>query len=193
MLCDEIYAEFDRDAVPTVFSVNQDLGIVTTSFSKAYGLGGLKLGIGLARKNIVDELYADVLNTVGNSSNIVQFMAVELLTKGRKNLESHKRKWMSLKDETEEWLREKCLEYLPNKLGVTYWVKLPIKDSYRWINEYAIPHYSLAAVPGTFFLFKNGYELVRSNRIRLGLGNINPDEPNLAEAFEVLEKAMNTY
>ena len=193
VLCDEIYAEFDRDAVPTVFSVNQDLGIVTTSFSKAYGLGGLKLGVGLARKDLVDELYADVLNTVGNSSNIVQFMAVELLTKGRKNLESHKRKWMSLKDETEEWLKDKGLEYLPNKLGVTYWVKLPIKDTHRWINEHAIPQHSLAAVPGAFFLFKNGYKLVKSNRIRLGLGNISPDKPNLAEAFEVLEKAMNTY
>jgi len=27
--------------------------------------------------------------------------------------------------------------------------------------------------------------------VRLGLGNINPDKPNLAEAFEVLEKALN--
>lgn len=35
VLCDEIYAEFDRDLVPTLFSVDPKLGIVTTSFTKA--------------------------------------------------------------------------------------------------------------------------------------------------------------
>ena len=193
VLCDEIYAEFDRNAIPTVFSVNKDFGIVTTSFTKAYGLGGLKLGVAIAKKNLVNELYTDVLNTVGNSPNIVQLIAVELLTKGREYLERHKQKWTSLKKETEEWLNEKGLEYFPNKSGITYWVKLPIKDTYKWINDYAIPKYSSAPIPGTFFLFKNNYKLIKSNMIRLGLGNINTDKPNLAEALEALEKAIDTY
>ncbi|HML03028.1 MAG TPA: aminotransferase class I/II-fold pyridoxal phosphate-dependent enzyme, partial [Candidatus Bathyarchaeia archaeon] len=47
VLCDEIYAEFDRNRVPTLLSVDSEMGIVTTSFSKAYGLGGLKLGVAL--------------------------------------------------------------------------------------------------------------------------------------------------
>jgi len=193
VLCDEIYAEFDRDFVPTIFSVNPDSGIVTTSFTKAYGLGGLKLGIALAKKDIVDELYMDVLNTVGNSPNIVQLVAVELLTKGRENLEKHKQKWTSLKKTTEEWLKEKSFAYFPDKAGITYWVKLPVRDTYKWVNEHAIPHHSLAAVPGAFFLFKSGYKLVKSNKIRLSLGNINPDKPELGEALEALEKALKTY
>ena len=101
VLCDEIYAEFDRKVVPTIFSVDPEVGIVTTSFTKAYGLGGLKLGIILAGKELVDELYTDVLNTVGTSPNIVQLVATELLTKGKENLLRHKKEWDRLKRQTE--------------------------------------------------------------------------------------------
>ncbi|MDH5450989.1 MAG: pyridoxal phosphate-dependent aminotransferase [Candidatus Bathyarchaeota archaeon] len=193
VLCDEIYSEFDRNALPTIFSVNPELGITTTSFTKAYGLGGLKLGIALAGKDLVDGLYKDVLNTVGNSPNIVQLIAIELLSKNIETLEKHKEKWLALKSVTEEWLEEHSLEYFPNKMGITYWVKLPTDDTYKWINKHAIPKHSLAAVPGTFFLFKSNHRLQKSNKIRLGLGNIPPDKLRLLEALQVLEKVIETY
>ncbi|MDI6691569.1 MAG: pyridoxal phosphate-dependent aminotransferase [Candidatus Bathyarchaeota archaeon] len=117
VLCDEIYAEFQRDAIPTIFSVDEELGIVTTSFTKAYGLGGLKLGITSTNKNIVDGLYADLTNTFGGASNVVYLVAWELLTKDRKILENHKQKWISLKKETEEWLNEKGFEFFKTKLA----------------------------------------------------------------------------
>jgi aspartate/methionine/tyrosine aminotransferase len=190
VLCDEIYAEFDRSTIPTIFSINQELGIATTSFTKAYGLGGLKLGVALANEKLVNELYEDVLNTVGNSPNVVQIIAAELLAKGRGKLEEHKRKWTKLKRETEEWLDEKGFEYSPNEAGITYWVKMPIADSYEWIEKQTIPRYSLAPVAGAFFLFNSGYDVAKSSMIRLGLGNINPERPCLTEAFETLEKAL---
>jgi len=193
VMCDEIYAEFDRNAVPTVFSVDPERGIVTTSFTKAHGLGGLKLGTALANSEIVEELYTDVLNTVGNSPNLVQIIAAELLTKGKDNMEKHREKWIRLKQQTEEWLKQEQLEYFPNSISVTYWVKLPVEDTYKWINDHAIPKYSLALVPGTFFLFRDSYELIKSNMVRLGLGNINPDKPTLSEAFSVLEQALKTW
>jgi aspartate/methionine/tyrosine aminotransferase len=192
VLCDEIYAEFNRGTVPTLFSVDKELAIVTTSFTKAYGLGGLKLGIALAGRELVDELYIDVLNTVGNSSNIVQLVASELLAKDKQRLEAHKQKWAFLKKLTEEWLDKRDLEYFPNRVGVTYWVKLPIRNTYKWTNQHAILRHSLAAVPGTFFLFKDNYKLWNSDRIRLGLGNIHPDQSSLAKALGGLEKALNT-
>jgi aspartate/methionine/tyrosine aminotransferase len=193
VLCDEIYAEFDRGIVPTLFSVDPEYDIVTTSFTKAYGLGGLKLGVALASKQLVDELYTDVLNTVGNSPNIVQIIATELLSKAKEKLEEHKQKWNRLRNEAEKWLLEKGFRFFPNKMGVTYWVQLPTPDTHEWMNLHAIPRYSVAAVPGTFFLFKSGCELKRSSMIRLSLGNIDPDRPSLVEGLRALEKALNTY
>ncbi|MGB9676750.1 MAG: pyridoxal phosphate-dependent aminotransferase [Candidatus Bathyarchaeales archaeon] len=191
VLCDEIYAEFERASIPTIFSVDEELGITTTSFTKAYGLGGLRLGVTLASERLVDTLYADTLNTIGNSSNIVQIVAAKLLKEYLHKLEEHKQKWTAFKRETEEWLEAKKLEYFPNKFGVTYLVKTPIKDTYKWVNEKAIPKYSVAPVPGTFFLFKSDYKLVRTNMVRLGLGNINPENPNLQLALEALWKAIS--
>jgi len=193
VLCDEIYAEFERNTIPPVFSINPKFGITTTSFTKAYGLGGLKLGVAIANEALVKELYIDVLNTIGNTPNIIQIIATELLAKNKEQLEKHKQKWTGLKKETEEWLDQKGIKYFPNKAGVTYWVQIPVKDTYKWINEKTIPNYGLAPVPGTFFLFKDNYKLLKTNMIRLGLGNINPDKPNLTEALEVLEKALKTY
>ena len=193
VLCDEIYAEFNRKTAPTLFSVDPHLSIVTTSFTKAYGLGGLKLGIALTGRDLVNELYTDVLNTVGNSPNIVSIVAAELLAKEKEKLQKHKQKWNRLKKETEKWLAEMKLQYFPNKLSVTYWVKLPVKDTYRWINEQTIPKYNLAPVPGAFFLFKNDYKLAKSNMIRLGIGGMNPESPILTEALSVLETALKEH
>lgn len=192
VLCDEIYAEFDRNAVPTVFSMDNKLGIVTTSFTKAYGLGGLKLGIGLASKELVDEFYADTLSTVGVFSNIVEITVANLLSKSYNVMERHKEKYLRLKKDAEKLLKEKGFDYSTSDLCITFWIKLPVKDTHKWINQHAIPHYSLAAVPGAFFLFKDDYELRESNRIRLGFGSLNPDEPQLPETFEALEKAIQT-
>lgn len=192
VLCDEIYAEFARKAVPTIFSVDPELGIVTTSFSKAYGLGGLKLGIALADKPLVDEIYSDVLNTIGNSPNVVQLAAIQLLTEARESLEMHKQKWIQLKRETESWLDQRGLEYFRNDVSITYWVKTPITDTFRWVNEQAIKDHSLAVVPGSFFLFRNNHELAISNMFRLGLGSINPDGSSLQDALDVLGRALDT-
>jgi aspartate/methionine/tyrosine aminotransferase len=193
VLCDEIYAEFDRKSVPTLFSVDPECAIVTTSFTKAYGLGGLKLGVALASKQLVDELYTDVLNTVGNSPNIVHIVATELLSKAKEKLEEHKQKWNRLRNEAEKWLLERGFGFFPSRIGVTFWVQLPIAGTHRWVNLHAIPRYDVATVPGTFFLFKNGSRLNRSSMIRLSLGNVDPDGSNLREGLEALEKALNTY
>ncbi len=193
VLCDEIYAEFDRNAAPTVFSVDPDHGIVTTGFTKAYGLGGLKLGVALAGKELVDELYADVLNTVGNSPNVVQLLATELIGRNIDVLEKHKQKWTPLKRETEEWLGAQGFEFWPNRFGVTYWVRMPMTDTYKWINEYAVPCCNVAPVPGVFFLFKSGYELARSSMVRIGIGNVDPSRGNMTETLEMLGQAISSY
>lgn len=190
VLCDEIYAEFERNAIPTIFSIDKELGIVTTSFTKAYGLGGLRFGIALAREKLVKELYDDTVNTIGNSSNIVQLIAVKLLTKGKESLETHMQKWRRLKNKTEQWLSENDFNYFPNKAGVTYWVKTPLKDTHKWVNDCAIPKHSLAPVPGAYFLFRKNSKLVRTDMVRLGLGGIDPHNSVLPEALEVFGKTV---
>jgi len=89
--------------------------------------------------------------------------------------------------------RDWGFKFFPNKMGVTYWVQLPTPDTHEWMNLHAIQRYSVATVPGTFFLFKNGCKLKRSSMIRLSLGNIDPDRPSLIEGLRALEKALNTY
>ncbi|HKZ95240.1 MAG TPA: pyridoxal phosphate-dependent aminotransferase [Candidatus Bathyarchaeia archaeon] len=190
VVCDEIYAEFSREAIPSIFSVDKKLGIVTTGFSKAYGLGGLKMGVAIADGQLIDEFYADTLSTVGVFSNIVDITMTKLLTEGYEAMEQNKQKYLRLKQDAQEILDEKRFEYFPNDFCITFWVKLPVKDTHRWINEHTIPRHSSAAVPGAFFLFRNDNKLAKSNMIRLGLGYVNPDKPNLDEAFNVLQKAI---
>jgi aspartate/methionine/tyrosine aminotransferase len=189
VLCDEIYAEFNRAAVPIIFSADSDRSIVTTSFTKAYGLGGLKLGIAVLDKELVKDLYRDVLNTIGNSANVIQMVATELL-KNLKKLEEYADKWKESKTATEKWLDENDLRYFPNKSGVTYWVETPIDDTYKWVNESVIPDFNLALVPGAHFLFKNDYEVIKSNMMRIGLGALSPSEHDVQSALETLRVAM---
>jgi len=105
-------------------------------------------------------------------------------------MERHKEKYLKLKKDTEKLLKEKDFEYFTGDLCITFWIKLPVKDTYKWIDQHAIRRHSLAAVPGAFFLFGNDYELMKSNRIRLGVGSLNPDKPQLPEAFEIFERAV---
>jgi len=189
VVCDEIYAEFNRAVVPSLFSIDPERAIVTASFTKAFGLGGLKLGTALASKTMVDQLYSDVLHTIGNSSNIVQAVAARILANDRDRLEAHTERWSGLKRRMESWLDETNLQYTPNRVGVTYWVKTPIEDTYNWTNETTIKKYRLAAVPGAFFLFKGDNRIVKSSMLRLGLGAINP-EAQFEDALETLEKTL---
>jgi aspartate/methionine/tyrosine aminotransferase len=192
VVCDEIYAEFERKAVPTVFSVDSEYGIVTTSYTKAYGLGGVKVGTAVANESLVDGFYEDVLNTVGNSPNVIQLATAKLLTDGKAHLEKHKRRWVALKKHVEKWLNEAEIEYFPNEISITYWINLQMKDTHRWVNECAVPRFSVAPVPGAFFLFQKGYDIARSNMIRLGLGAIDPAKPEfLDEALAALQLAAS--
>jgi len=191
VVCDEIYAEFDRENNIPIFSVDHEFGIVTTSFSKAYGLGGLKAGFIVASEEIVDELYSSVFNTAGSDSNLVELALIDLLTKGRSSMERDKQKWVVLRKKTEEWLRQAdTVSYTPNSCGVVFWLETQIRDTYRWVNQHTVPKFSLAVVPGAFFLFKE-YEINQSNQVRLGVGNISPERPdNLDSALQSLEEAL---
>lgn len=192
VLCDEIYAEFNRKAVPCTYSINNDYGITITGFSKAYGLGGLKLGAAIAKAELINEFYNDSLNTVGNHPNIVQHIAIELFTKYKKEMEKHLKKWDCLKKETQNFLDENNFEYLASKVGITYWVKTNISNTHKWVNKRAITKHDLVVVPGAFFFYKNNYEMVKSNKIRLGIGSINPEKPNLMDALETFKKSLHS-
>jgi DNA-binding transcriptional MocR family regulator len=77
-----------------------------------------------------------------------------------------------------------------NNCGVTFWLEVEkVRDTYRWTNQYTIPKISLSAVPGAFFLYEEGYRIVRSNQARLGVGNVRVDE--LEEALCAFEKAVS--
>jgi hypothetical protein len=191
VLCDEVYAEFDRSNNPTLFSIEPEWGITTTSLTKAYGLGGLKIGFALASEKLVMGFYQNVLNTVGCWPNLVEATLSNLLRKGKDAMERHQEKWIETRRKTEKWLETvDGISIMPNTCGVTFWLEIKkVKDTYQWTNEYTIPKMSLSAVPGAFFLYEDGYEIVKSNHARLGIGNIKSDK--LDEALSAFEKAVN--
>ena len=191
VICDEIYSEFNRKFIPTVYSVDKENGITTTGFSKCYGLGGLKLGVSISKKELTDELYIDSLNSVGNHPNIVQYISYELFKKNKKDLDNHLKKWDNLKKETENFLDKNNFEYFPCKVGITYWIKTKINDTHQWVNKKTLPSYGLVVVPGAFFLYRYNYKLKKSNMIRIGLGNINPEKPNLNKTLNIFKKAFS--
>jgi len=174
-----------------LFSIGPQWGITTTSFTKAYGFGGLKAGFALASDSFVDILYANVLNTVGCGSNLVEAVLADLLTKGKDAMEKQQRTWAELRRRTEHWLKNcENLSFVPNRLGVTFWVDLEkVKDTYQWANEFTIPKMGLSTVPGAFFLYTKNYAIVKSNQTRLGIGNIQANK--LEDALSVLENAIN--
>lgn len=191
VLCDEIYAEFDRPNNPTLFSIEPQWGITTTSFTKAYGLGGLKAGLALASKNLTEQFYQNILNTVGCGSNLVEAALTDLLTRGKDAMEKHKEKWIEIRRKTEKRLSTmNGISFMPNKCGVTFWLEIEkIGDTYRWTNEYTFPKIGLATVPGAFFLYEDDYAIVKSNQVRLGVGNIKVGE--LDKALSAFEKAIS--
>jgi aspartate/methionine/tyrosine aminotransferase len=191
VLCDEVYAEFDRSRNPTLFSIEPEWGITSTSFTKAYGLGGLKIGLALASEKLVKQFYQNVLNTIGCGSNLVEAAFTDLLASGKDTIERHKEKWAEIRRKTEKWLETvDGVSFVPNKCGVTFWLEIEkVKDTYRWTNDYTIPKMGLSTVPGAFFLYEDGYAIVKSNQTRLGVGNIKAGE--LDEALSIFEKAVN--
>jgi len=191
VLCDEIYAEFDRSHIPTLFSIEPQWGITTTSFTKAYGLGGLKAGIALASEKLVEQFYQNVLNTIGCGSNLVEAALIDLLTKGKDAMEKNKEKWIEIRQKTGKRLENiSGISFTLNKCGVTFWLELEkMRDTYRWTNEYTIPIIGLSTVPGAFFLYENDYSIVKSNQVRLGVGNMKIDK--LDEALSAFEDAVN--
>jgi histidinol-phosphate aminotransferase len=76
LVVDEAYADFsDRYESPIRMLVEDDLDVVVTrTFSKAYGLAGLRIGFGVARPEVVR--YLDLVGMPFNASSIAQEAAI---------------------------------------------------------------------------------------------------------------------
>jgi len=104
-----------------------DLTMSNLDLSASFNHGNPETTAQLARLYGVnpESFFLSSARAVGNSPNLVQLIAAELLSKNGEKLEQHKQKWTSLRQQTQQWL-ERGLEFFPSKVGVTFWARAKI-------------------------------------------------------------------
>ena len=105
VVMDEAYFEFAHDIedYPHALSYNYDNVIVLRTFSKAYGLAGFRIGYGIAREDIIENLLKTKLTfeptTLGEAAALAAYEDTEFLKKSIKVVNEGKERLYSFFDD----------------------------------------------------------------------------------------------
>jgi histidinol-phosphate aminotransferase len=105
IVADEAYYEFAKDVedYPKALEYHQDNVIVLRTFSKAYGLAGFRVGYGIAREEIIENLLKTKLTfeptTLGQAAALAAFEDEEFLENSIKVVNEGKKKLYAFFDE----------------------------------------------------------------------------------------------
>jgi aspartate/methionine/tyrosine aminotransferase len=182
ILCDEIFRDALREPRGTVATLGPRW-VTTSSLTKAYGLGGLRLGW-IAGSDEVLARCVRVQNALSASPSIPSIaLALELAP----HLDTLRaRSHRILADNQERWtalLRDGVPFTVPVRpLGTTAWALFPSPGEGDAFAAFASRSSDLAVTPGRFFGDPRG--------IRIGLGG---DPARFAAALDALRHALATF
>lgn len=183
LVVDEVYQDFLGADIQPGFLAADNI-VTTSSLTKVYGLGGLRVGWVFASEAIVQRAYA-VYNNLGvNNAFPADHLAAVLMQRGipelvaRRARESSARGWAIVN----EWLATRDdLAVVAPEGGLTCFPRLAEGRSSETLNAILQKDYDTNFVPGRFFEDDRSF--------RLGFGA--PDDM-LREALHRLGKALNT-
>ena len=112
VLVDEAYLHFARGATSCVDLAKQDKGVVVLrTFSKLYGMAGLRAGAAIGRPELLDKLTAfgpGILPTAGMAGATASLLVRDLVAQRRQTL-------VEARETTFEFLRKHGYSFLPSE------------------------------------------------------------------------------
>ncbi len=149
ILMDEIFREAAFEKAPTSAATVSDRFIVTSSPSKFYGLGGLRIGWCLASRDILRKLEAAKNFTSVAASKLSDALAVRALRMRERIVERNRSLLDKNRKLVEEWVEEQSrIEWVP-PVGHTCFPRF--QGSVDRLVSIALDRHGTLIAPGRFF------------------------------------------
>jgi len=151
VIVDEVYGEWLREAgVPSTIHVSPRV-IVTSSLTKVWGLGGLRVGWVIAEPSLADRMR----HMAGLFDNIIahpsERLAVRALERSAAIIGPHVKLVTRNRDLVQRWVEgTPGVMWVPPAAGATAFVNLGLGDVWRFADALARAH-GTRIVPGHFF------------------------------------------
>ncbi len=184
LICGEAYLESVLEhQIPPAFQIS-DQAISIGSMSKAYGLGGLRVGWIFCDEELKSKIHSLENYVSPHNTYIAQEIAVQALKQREDLLQRGKKLVRENFDILSDWVDSReDVEWVPPDGGPICFFKIPKKVDVWELMKQLKKEYNTLVVPGDFFWAK-GF-------IRVGFGN-KPDHvrkgiENLGEALDELK------
>ncbi len=180
VVVDEVYQDFLGANIPPGFLQTENI-VTTSSLTKVYGFGGLRVGWVMAPEEVVKRCY-EVNNNLGvNNSIASDHLAARLLERGIPQLVAQRARERSAAGWkiTKEWFAtRRDVEVVAPDGGLTCFPRLVANHSSEKLNTLLQTKYETNFVPGRFFeddrSFRLGFgapdDMLREALRRLGAG-----------------------
>ena len=180
LMVDEVYWEFffGKDH-RTSFHLGDNI-IVTSSLTKAFGLGGLRAGWGYAPADVVEKVQKVYNLTVGSGPGITEYIAAKIISndelynvfadKARRLMENN------LPIVEEFMASQPDLKWVKPDGGIVCFPMLSDSEKVDKLHKTLLQDYQTLIIPGKFFSSPTGFRLgfgAKEEILRQGLKNIS--------------------
>jgi len=180
IVVDEAYAEFSEESVIDLVDEYENL-VVLRTFSKMFGLAGLRIGYGLANEKLVEGV--ERVRPPFSVNKLAQSAAVEAL-KDEEFVEKTKTKISSGRSYLEEELKDLGFEVLPSKANFIMTSPAPIGFDSSKVCEY------LSREKGILIRDLSGFRGISSDWVRITVGKPKQNK-RLIKGLKELKEVEN--